>query len=185
MSHRYYFELRYLLDAMDGKSSASAALSLTFQLILTTRDIINFLREIQDSPGELLGTIECLDQFRGNLEEVKCLVEEQSACVDLPSSTASISNALKICESKIQLIENCATRFKGVFDRRSQVRRTWTPFKHVLKKEDLQRLQSQLGFATKYLQTALIINANRLGVRNIQVTFEAMLAMRDDQLPKL
>ena len=148
---------------MDGISSASAVLALTVQLISTTRDIINFLREIQDSPEELLDTIEFLVQLRGNLEEVKRLVEEQSRCVDLPSSVASSKNALKGCESKIMLVEQCVNKFKGVFDRRSQVRKKWASLKPVLKNGEIKRLQKQLKCATESLQTTLIININRLG----------------------
>lgn len=166
---------------MDGISSASAVISLTVQLISTTRDIINFLREIQDAPEELLSTIEFLDQLRGNLEEVKCLVEEQSLCVDLPSSVASIRAALKICESKIVLVEQCVNKFKGVLDRRSQVRKKWASLKHVLKKEEIKRLQKQLKWATKSLHTALMINVNRIGVRNIQAA--AATSLSDGQLP--
>lgn len=118
---------------MDGASSAFAVVSLTIQLISTTREIIHFLREIRDSPEELRSTIEFLVHFRDNLEGVKCLLEEQISCVDLPSSITSISNALNACESKIKLVEQYVNKFRGVLDGRAQVRKKWASFKHVLK----------------------------------------------------
>ena len=148
---------------MDGVSSASAVLSLTVQLISTTRDIINFLREIQDSPEELRSTIDFLTQLGSNLEGVKFLVKEQGCCADLPYSTTPISNALKICESKIKLVEQCVDKFKGVLNCRSEARKKWTSFKHVLKKGDIQKLHDQLDNASNNLQMALLINANRIG----------------------
>lgn len=147
---------------MDGISSASAVISLAAQLIVTTRDVINFLREIQDSPEELRCTIESLELLRGIFEEAKRLVEEQIACVTLPSSIVSISGALKFCESKITTVEQYVNKFKGVFDRQSSVRKKWTSIRHVLGKGEIQRLQDQLKFATENLQAALVINMNRL-----------------------
>ena len=148
---------------MDGISSASAVVSLAAQLIVTTRDVINFLREIRDSPEELRSTIELLALLRGNFEQVKRLVEEQSVCVDIQSSLVSIGNALTFCESKIALVEQCVNKFKGVFDHRSSARKKWTSFKHVLKKGEIKRLQDQLGDARSNLQLALAIDANGIG----------------------
>ena len=147
---------------MDGVSSASAVVSLTVQLISTTRDVINFLRAIRDSPEELRSTIECLDQLRGNFEEVQSLVEEQTSCVYLPSSIENISHALRICESKIGLVELCVSKFNKIHKGSSSARKTWSSFKHVLNKGEIQRLRDQLESATKSLQSALTINSNRL-----------------------
>ena len=147
---------------MDGISSASAVVSLATQLIVTTRDVTNFLREIQDSPEELRCTIESLDLLRGNFEEVKRLVEEQIACVDLPSSIGSISDALAFCESKIKSVEQLVNKFKGVLSGRSFVRKKWESLKHVLGKREIKRLQYQLKLATETLQLALVTNMNRL-----------------------
>lgn len=147
---------------MDGISSASAVVALTVQLISTTCDIVKFLKEIQDSPDELLDTIEVLQDLRHNLELVKRLVEEQSSCVDLPDSIASINDALQNCESKIKTVEHCVNKFKVVFDGGSQVRKKWASFKHVLKKGEIQRLQKQLESARNNLLLVLIINTNRL-----------------------
>ena len=148
---------------MDGISSASAVVSLSAQLIVTTRDIINFLREIRDSPEELRCTIDLLDLLRGNFEQVNRLVEERNACVDLPFSVASIGNALTFCESKITLVEQCVNKFKGVLDHRSSARRKWASFKHVLKKGEIKRLQDQLGEARNNLHLALTIDADGIG----------------------
>ena len=147
---------------MDGISSASAVVSLSAQLLVTTRDVINFLREIRDSPEELRFTIELLELLQGNLEQVKGLIEARNVCVDLQSSVASISDALTFCESKIALVEQCIAKFKGVFHYQSSVRKKWASFKHVLKKGEIKRLQDQLGEARRELQFALIIAGDRL-----------------------
>ncbi len=147
---------------MEGIASASAVVSLTVQLISTTRDIINFLREIQGSPDELRDMLESLNQTESRLDLVKCLVEEQSSCVDLPSSIASISGALNICEKKIKLVEQCVDKFKGVIDGRSQVHKKWASFKLVLRKGEIRKLHEQLKSATQCLHEALMINNNML-----------------------
>ena len=146
---------------MDGISSASAVVSLTVQLLSTTRDVILFLRDIQNSPEELRSTIEYLDQLRSNLEGVKSLVEEQTSCADLPSIEC-ISDALRICESKIGLVELCVNKFKGIPNCPSPVRRRWASIKHVLKKGEIQRLRDQLESASRSLQTALEINLSKI-----------------------
>ena len=161
--YRSFFQHKHILNAMDGISSASAVVSLSAQLIGTTRDVINFLREIRDSPEELRFTIELLDLLRGNLEQVKRLVEARNVRVDLQSSVASISDALTFCESKIALVEECVANFKGVFHHQSSVRKKWASFKHVLKKGEIQRLQDQLGEARRNLQLALTIDGEGLG----------------------
>ena len=137
--------------------------SLAAQLIMSTRDIINLLREIRDSPEELRCTIELLNQLQGNLEGVKWLVEEQNSCVDLPSLIAPISSALRLCEGKITLVDQCLKRFKRDLDHGSSIRRQWASFKHVLKKGEMNRLQDQLREATIHLQLALIINTGGIG----------------------
>ena len=148
---------------MDGISSASAVVSLSAQLIVTTRDVINFLREIRDSPEELRCTIDLLDLLRGNFEQVKRLVDERNLCVDHPFSIVHIGNALTFCESKITLVEQCVNKFKGVLDHRSFARKKWASFKHVLKKGEIKRLQDQLGEARGNLQLALDIETNEIG----------------------
>ena len=160
--YRCFFQHKHILDAMGGISSASAVVSLAAQLIVTTRDVINFLREIRDSPEELRYTIELLDLLQDNFEDAKYLVEERNACVDLPSSV-SIIKALRFCESRITLVELCVNKFKGVFDRQSTILKKWVSFKHVLKKKEIQRLQDQLTHAINMLQTALITDINRVG----------------------
>ena len=161
--HRCFVQYKHILDAMDGISSASAVVSLSAQLIVTTRDVINFLREIRDSPEDLRFTIELLDLLRGNLEQVKRLVEERNVRVDIQPPVASISDALTFCESKIALVEQCVAKFKMVFHHQSSVRKKWASFKHVLKKGEIKRLQDQLGEARRNLQFALDINVDRLG----------------------
>ena len=161
--HRSIFQQQHILDAMDGISSASAVVSLSAELIGTTRDVINFLREIRDSPEEFRCTIELLDLLRGNLEQVKCLVEERNICVDLQLSVASINDALTFCESKIALVEQCVAKFKGVFHHQSSIRKKWASFRHVLKKGEIKRLQDQLGEARRNLQLALTINGDGIG----------------------
>ena len=148
---------------MDGISSVSAVVSLSAQLIVTIRDIVNFLREIRDSPEELRSTIDLLELLRGNFEQVKRLFEERNVCVDLPISVASISNALAFCESKIRLVEQCVNNLKSVFDHQSPIRKRWASFKHVLKKGEIKKLQDQLGMARDNLHSALTINTNRNG----------------------
>ena len=146
---------------MDGVSSASAVVALTVQLLSTTRDVIDFLREIQDSPEGLRSLIEFLDQLQRNLEDAKSLVGEQDSSIDLPSSLGSIINAIRICESKIKLFEQIVNNVKGVFDRQSRVRRKWASIKHVMKRGEIQRLQTQLSHATQNLHTALTINVTK------------------------
>lgn len=114
-------------------------MSLVAQLILTTRDTIKFLREFQDSPEELRSTVESLVQFHNIVGGVKCLIEE-SPCANLHFSIASISNALKICESQLKSVARCVNKFKGVFDCRSRMRQKWESFKHVVKKGEMQGL---------------------------------------------
>ena len=143
---------------MDGISSASAVVSLTVQLISTTRDIIKFLQEIQESPEAIRSTIEFLEQFWRNLEVIKGFVEEESSSIDPPSSIASISNTLRICESKIKLLEQCVNKSKGVLGHQSHARKTWASLKYVLKKGEMQKLQNQLDQAASSLELALITN---------------------------
>lgn len=162
-NHCCFFPKIHGLDAMDGISSASAVVSLAAQLIVTTRDVINFLREIQDSPEELRYTVELLDLLQDNFEEAKHLVEERNACIALPSSSASIIKALRFCESRITLVNLCVNKFKGALDRQSTIRKRWVSLKHVLKKKEIQRLQDQLTSAINTLQTALITDMNRVG----------------------
>lgn len=134
---------------MDGISSASAVVALAVQLISTTRDVVKFFQEIQNSPDELLNALEFLRQFEGNLKEVENLIERQVSYMDL-NSTAAISSDSRVCETKIQSFEQCVNKCKGVLDRKSPMRKTWASFKLVLKKGEIQniKINSNLPEAT-------------------------------------
>lgn len=90
---------------MDGVSGAVALVSLAVQLVTTVQQITKFFRNIQNAPKKVFRLVEVLEQFQGNLDHVKLLVEYQVANPGLPGSPRVFIEALQCCEPKVRRLE--------------------------------------------------------------------------------
>lgn len=147
---------------MDGVASAFAVISLAVQLVDTVQEIRDFLRSVQNAPNELIKLVETLEQLHGTLNQVKHLLKQQYSILRLPGSPVFMENALQNCSRKISTLEKVVNEAKNTLARQSRVKRTLAVMKLVSKKEDLQKMQSQLLHAEMRLQTAMLSNSWQL-----------------------
>lgn len=147
---------------MDGVASAFAVVSLAIQLVETVQEMRDFLRSVQNAPNELIKLVETLEQLHGTLTQVKYLLEQQYSMLRLPGSPVFMENALQNCNKKISTLEKIVNEAKVSFARQSRVKRTWAAMKLVYKKEDIQKMQTQLLYVETGLQTAMLSNSWQL-----------------------
>lgn len=143
---------------MEGVASIFAVFSLTLQLIDTVNTIHKFLRSVQGAPGEILRLIDDLDQLQDYLHQAKLLAEQHQDSMDPPCSTAMLLKALKNCKSSVEGLANLVSTIESVGNHQSDLRRTWSAFKVISKKEDNQHCQIRVQDAITRLHRAITLN---------------------------
>lgn len=119
------------------------------------------MKDIRDVSSELTRLCETLDQLGSVLGYVKQLLEQQMLVLRLPGSPLFIVEALRNCERGLKpLIEVVNKAKEASNDYRAK--RMWRSLRFVMKKEQLQDLQSQLRDAKSDLQFAVSANSWQL-----------------------
>ena len=86
------------MDGLSGAASAIAIVSLAVQPVDTVQEISKFLKNVQDTPKEILRLLETLDQLQGTLNNVRQLIDHQFLILRLPGSPVFIIKAMDNCE---------------------------------------------------------------------------------------
>lgn len=146
---------------MDGVSGAFAVVSLAIQLFETVQETAKFVKEINNAPSDLVQLGETLEQLASVLGHVKQLLEQQLLVLRLPGSPFFIFDALRNCERRVKPLDEIVNRAKGACND-YRAKRMWDSLRFILKKEQLQELQSQLRDAKFDLQFAVSTNSWQL-----------------------
>ena len=138
--------------------TALAVVSLAIQLAGTVQTINEFLRTIRDAPSELVTLIETMDLMQSNLNHVHYLVEQQFSDSRLAGSPVFILNALKVCESRVEVQRTWVEKSKQSLTTRHLMKRTWASLIIRPKKIQLSEMQGQLKEAMANLHFAVTNN---------------------------
>lgn len=143
---------------MDGVSGALAVVSLAIQLFETVQETTKFVQDISNAPTELTRLCETLDQLGSVLSYVRQLMDQQLLVPHLPGSPLFILEALQNCDRDLQPLKEIVNKAKEASND-FRARKFWKSLKFVMKKEQLQELQSQLKDAKSDLQFAVSANS--------------------------
>lgn len=140
---------------MDGFSGVAAALSLAIQLASTVQSIRQLLRSVENAPKELTSVMEQLDLLHQILSHLKDFMQGQTSPGHPPISYTLVTGALKTCEKRVRMIEDLVKPLTAKVVRIPRLQKALSSMRLVLKKEDIQRSQVQVGGAIQVLQLAL------------------------------
>ena len=138
--------------------TALAVISLAIQLVTTVQSITEYLRAIHDAPSDLLTLIETLEQMQSNLNQVRCLLEQQFSDKRFTGSPVFILNALQTCEKRVQKLSNLIDEVRGHLGNRHLIKRTWASLNMRKEKMRVQELRNQLHDSMAGLQFAVANN---------------------------
>jgi len=143
---------------MDGFSGVAAALSLTIQLASTVQSIWQFLRNVENAPKELTSVMEQLDLLHQILSYLENLMQWQVSLEHPQTSYALVTAALQNCEKRVTTVGDLVKPLTAGPVRRPWLQKVLGSIRFVLKKEDIQTSQGQVGGAIQALQLALFTN---------------------------
>lgn len=147
---------------MDGLSTAAsgiAVVSLAIQLVDSVREIRRFIRSVSDAPKELSRLVDLLDQLEMIFEQIVMLVEKQErARLGNPDVLAIVMRAIKMCETKLEMIEKVVEASTQASSTTSRSKRTLGSLRLACKKKDIEEIESQLRYATNLLSMAMMTN---------------------------
>ena len=146
---------------MDGASGAFAVVSLAIQLFEIVQKTNNFIKDLRNVPGELTRLCENLDQLGSLLGNVKQLLEQQFLISRLPGTPIFIMSALQQCSRALEPLKKIVDEAKDASNGHRSIR-TGKSLRHVMKKEHIQELLSQLRDAKFDLQSAVLNNSWQL-----------------------
>jgi hypothetical protein len=101
------------MEALSGFASGIAIVSLSLQLIQTTRVIKTFAQNVKDAPKELERLVASLGRLEALLEAVCTMVEQQSSLQGqhFPAPSKTISNSLESCKKSLQPLLDIVAKF--------------------------------------------------------------------------
>jgi hypothetical protein len=148
------------MELLSGAASGIAVVSLTLQLIQSANTISTFVRRVKDAPKELLRLADLLEQLSTLLEDVRQLLERQSALeqhFQAPSGT--ICMCIQSCTTRLAPLENIITMYQKLLPHEQLSMTRW---KHNLefgiKGKDIAGLENHLSHEISRLATALVVN---------------------------
>ncbi len=150
-----------ILAPMDGASGAFAVVSLAIQLFEIVQKTNKFIKDLRNVPGELTRLCENLDQLGSLLENVRQLLEQQFLVSRLPGTPIFILSALQQCARALEPLKKIVDEAKDASSGHRSTK-TGKSLRHVMKKEHIQELMSQLRDAKFDLQSAVLNNSWQL-----------------------
>lgn len=140
---------------MDGFSGVAAALSLAIQLASTVQSIRQLLRNVENAPRELTSVMEQLDLLHQILSYLKDFMQGPASLENQPTSYILVTCALQNCERRVKTVEDLVKPLTARVVRTPWLQKALGSMRLVLKKEDIQTSQAQVGGAIQLLQLTL------------------------------
>ena len=150
------------MDPLSTAASAIAVISLAIQLAGSVQDIKRLLRGISGAPKEIERILDLLELLGGLLNGIRAHYSKQQEQGSVPDMHPSIMGALRICQSKLDVLGSIFENAKVKLNRSSKVSKTWTSLKLSSKKKYVGEVESQLKQAMSILQMALTFNTTQV-----------------------
>lgn len=157
------------MEPLSAVASGMAVVSLSLQLVQSTKAITTFLRDIKQAPTELTRLTESLERFTGILEDVHQILEEQESKVKI-SPPASMFKSLNACKTHLRplkdIVDRYATSSHGYSSKRS---RLWKDLKLGLKAKEISVFEDKIERDMVALNIAMSTNLQRVQLHTIQI----------------
>ena len=140
---------------MDGVSGSFAVISLTIQLVETSRRIADFVKSIKNASSEVKELFDSINQLHALLKYIKDILEEQYQILPVAKSPQVVSSALRTCEQRLRPLEIILHHAQTSAQCQTRFRRTSALTKFVLKKQEINIRHRRLLDAKFDLQLAV------------------------------
>lgn len=147
------------MDGLSAAASGIAVVSLAIQLVDSVREMRRFLRSISEASEELKRLIDLLEQLEMILEQVGMLVQRQHENTRLEADgvIASVSRAIKTCESKLAKLEEIVEATKNT-SATSRAAKMLGSIRLACKKKDIREMEQQVHEAVSLLSVTMMAN---------------------------
>lgn len=151
------------MDPLTASSSIIAIVSLALELGQSAVRTKRFLDDIRNIPVEVTGLQESIHQIRTISDGIRTLLDLQKTSYSQDSYIYdNIYHAMRTCKDKVDLIREVLQIADQVTHGRPGLSRTWTQFRLVCRKEQIQDLEKQLQQSVTILVTSLLLNIMRV-----------------------
>ena len=166
------------MDPLSTAASGIAVISLAVQLAGSVQDIYHFLRGMNDAPKEFARLVGLLEQLHCILDGIQALHSKEKPQDSIPKMHSSVMSALKMCQSRVDLLEGIVDKAKSDPSKSSKVSNTFASLKLTLKKKDVEEFESQLARAMMMLQTSLTASSWQLLTSMAHTQYEGSLMFK-------
>ncbi|KAI1119845.1 ankyrin [Nemania abortiva] len=147
------------MEPLSNIASIFAVISLALQLAQSAFDVKRFLDTIENAPAEVARLKGVVTQLHLIAHSTTTLLEHQKRLRKQESQVSnSIYDSLKMCQGKLDLIQDVLQIAKKVNHGQSSVSRNWAQIRLACKKEKIDEFERQLEQAISVLNTNLLLN---------------------------
>ena len=144
---------------MDGISGASAAIALGGFVATTIQHLNRLIKDVANALKELLGLVRYLEDLKDSLNGTAEFIQQLHSGSDRRNLLDGITNAVEYCADIIKSIEVLINKTKGTQSRQNRLQKKLTSLKYVLKKGEIDGMQTRLDRAINRLNFAISINS--------------------------
>ena len=144
---------------MDGIFGASAVIALGGFVATTIQHLNKLIKDVAKTPKELLGLVRYLEDLKDSLNRSAEFIQQLHSCSDRKISLDGITNAVEYCSDIIKSIEVLINKAKGSRSPQSRLQKKLTSLKYVLKKDEIDGMQTRLDRAINRLNFAISVDS--------------------------
>ena len=144
---------------MDGISGASAVIALGGFVAKTIQHLNKLIKDVAKAPKELRGLVRYLEDLKDSLDGTADFIQQSHSGSDQEKFLGRITNAVEACADIIKSIEALINRTKETRSPQNRLQRRLTSLKYVLKKDEINGMQTRLDRAMNRLNLAVSVDS--------------------------
>ena len=144
---------------MDGISGASAVIALGGFVATNIQQLNKLIKDVAKAPEELLALVRYLEDFKDSLNGTAEFIQHFHSASDQKNFLNGINNAVEYCADTIKSIEVLINKAKGSRSPQNQLQKKLSSLKYVLKKDEIDEMQTRLDRAVTRLNFAISVNS--------------------------
>ena len=144
---------------MDGISGASAVIALGGFVATTVQQLNRLIKDVAKAPEELLALVRYLEDFKDSLNGTAEFIQCLHSGSDRRNFLNGINCAVEYCADTIKSIEVLINKAKGSRSPQNQLQKKLSSLKYVLKKDEIDEMQTRLDRAVTRLNFAISVNS--------------------------
>ena len=125
----------------------------------TVQQLNKLIKDVAKAPEELLALVRYLENFKDSLNDTEEFIQHLHSGSDRRNFLNGINNAVEYCTDTIKSIEVLINKAKGSRSPQNQLQKKLSSLKYVLKKDEIDEMQTRLDRAVNRLTFAISVNS--------------------------